>query len=185
MEPFIAETLMFGGNFAPRSWAFCDGQLLPISQNTALFSLLGTTYGGDGRTTFALPDLRGRVAVHPGTGPGLNTYRWGEHGGSQTNTLTVANLPAHNHQASGAIATSAEPESNNPEESYIAPVTVEVRGQAADTAAFGNQANGKMADNSVRVTVGMAGGSQPVNNIQPFLAMNTVIALQGVFPSRN
>ena len=97
-EPFIAEIIMFGGNFAPRGWAFCDGALLPISQNTALFSLLGTTYGGDGRTTFGLPDLRGRVAIHPGTGPGLSTVRLGEKGGVENVVLTTAQMPAHGHQ---------------------------------------------------------------------------------------
>ena len=96
-DPFIAEIIMFGGNFAPRGWAFCDGQLLPISQNTALFSILGTTYGGDGRTTFALPDLRGRTAIHPGTGPGLSNRRLGESGGSETNTMTIGQMPSHNH----------------------------------------------------------------------------------------
>jgi len=97
IEPFIAEIIMFGGNFAPRGWAFCDGQLLPIAQNQALFSILGTTYGGDGRTTFALPDLRGRTAIHPGTGPGLSNRRLGERGGSETNTLTLPQLPNHTH----------------------------------------------------------------------------------------
>jgi microcystin-dependent protein len=97
IEPFIAEIIMFGGNFAPRGWAFCDGQLLPIAQNQALFSILGTTYGGDGRTTFALPDLRGRAAIHPGTGPGLSTRQLGERGGTETNTLTLPQLPTHTH----------------------------------------------------------------------------------------
>jgi len=97
LEPFIAEIIMFGGNFAPRGWAFCDGQLLPIAQNQALFSILGTTYGGDGRTTFALPDLRGRTAIHPGTGPGLSNRRLGERGGAETNTLTLPQLPTHTH----------------------------------------------------------------------------------------
>jgi microcystin-dependent protein len=96
-EPFIGEIMIFGGNFAPRGWAFCDGQLLPVSQNTALFSLLGTTYGGDGRTTFALPDLRGRVPLHPGTGPGLSSRQLGEKGGTETNVLTIGQMPAHNH----------------------------------------------------------------------------------------
>ena len=96
-EPFIAEIIMFGGNFAPRGWAFCDGQLLAINTNQALFSLLGTTYGGDGRTTFGLPDLRGRVPVHPGTGPGLTQRRLGEKGGTETNTMNINQMPEHNH----------------------------------------------------------------------------------------
>jgi microcystin-dependent protein len=97
VEPFIAEIMMFAGNFAPRGWALCDGQLLSVSSNAALFSLLGTTYGGDGRTTFALPDLRGRTAIHPGSGPGLSTRRLGERGGSETTTLSISQMPAHNH----------------------------------------------------------------------------------------
>ena len=96
-EPFIAEIIMFGGNFAPRGWAFCDGQLLSISSNTALFSILGTTFGGDGRTTFALPDMRGRVSVHPGTGPGLSNRRLGERGGTETVGLNASQIPSHNH----------------------------------------------------------------------------------------
>lgn len=96
-DPFIAEIIMFAGNFAPRGWAFCDGQLLPIAQNSALFSLMGTTFGGDGRTTFALPDLRGRTAIHPGTGPGLSNRRLGASGGSETNTMTIGQMPPHNH----------------------------------------------------------------------------------------
>ncbi len=98
-SPFIGEILMFGGNFAPRSWAFCDGQLLSIAQNTALFSILGTTYGGDGRVTFGLPELRGRVAMHPGSGPGLTTRGLGEKGGTETVTLNTTQIPAHNHTA--------------------------------------------------------------------------------------
>ena len=96
-EPFVGEIRMFAGNFAPRNWAFCDGQLLSISQNDALFSLFGTIYGGDGRTTFGLPDLRGRTAVHPGTGPGLSNRRWGEKGGTETTTMTINQMPVHHH----------------------------------------------------------------------------------------
>ena len=99
-EPFIGEISMFAGNFAPRGWAFCEGQLLPIAQNQSLFSILGTTYGGDGRTTFGLPDMRGRVSIHPGTGPGLTNYRLGNKGGSETTTLTTNQLPSHNHTIS-------------------------------------------------------------------------------------
>jgi microcystin-dependent protein len=111
MEPFIGQIMMFGGSFAPRGWAFCEGQLLPISQNAALFSILGTTYGGDGRSTFALPDLRGRVAIHPGSGPGLSNYRLGEKGGVESVALNVNQIPAHSHgiSASNGTADSADP----------------------------------------------------------------------------
>ena len=100
IEPFIAQISLFGGNFAPRGWALCDGQLLPISQNTALFSLLGTTYGGDGRTTFGLPDMRGRALLHAGSGPGLSTRRIGQEGGNERVTLSIGEMPSHNHGAS-------------------------------------------------------------------------------------
>ena len=103
-DPFIAEIIMFGGNFAPRGWAFCDGQLLSISSNSALFSILGTTYGGDGRTTFGLPDLRGRVAMHPGSGPGLTQRRLGEKSGMETVTLTTNQIPSHNHTATATAS---------------------------------------------------------------------------------
>ena len=110
-DPFLAEIVMFGGNFAPRGWAFCDGQLLAISSNTALFSLLGTTYGGDGRTTFGLPELRGRFAMHPGNGPGLSSRKLGQKGGSERVTLAITNLPSHTHQLrcnSGAADSEAD-----------------------------------------------------------------------------
>lgn len=168
MDPFIAEIILFGGNFAPRGWAFCDGQLLPISQNTALFSLLGTIYGGDGRTTFALPDLRGRVPIHPGTGPGLSTVRLGERGGQETVTLGVANLPSHSHLAHGTqgAQTATRPAGNVPSASgaYAA---------APDTSPM----NADFIKNT--------GGSQPFPNRQPYLGVNYIIALVGVFPSRN
>jgi len=114
-EPFIAEIGIFAGNFAPRGWAFCNGQILPISQNTALFSLVGTTYGGDGRTTFALPNLQGRAPMHPGTGPGLTTRRLGQSGGVETVTLSEAQMPSHTHtmQASTGMALDDDPASDN------------------------------------------------------------------------
>jgi microcystin-dependent protein len=172
---------MFGGNFAPRGWAFCDGQLLSISSNTALFSLLGTIYGGDGRTTFALPDLRGRVPMHPGNGPGLTPRQLGQKGGTETNTLTVAQMPSHNHPAAGTAqaqsdgGTSSSPAGNTWAEAQTA-------GEMPYSSAGANAA---MAANNVQVTVGNSGGSQPVNNMQPFATVNFIIALYGVYPSRD
>jgi len=172
MEPFIGEILMFGGNFAPRGWALCDGALLSISQHQALFSILGTTYGGDGRTTFQLPDLRGRVAVHPGSGPGLTTRRLGEKGGSETNTLTVAQIPSHNHSVS--VGVSGE---NGEEANANGQVIANQTGGFNEDATSG-QALGGVNESNV-------GGGQSVNNIQPYQCVNFIIALEGTYPSRN
>jgi microcystin-dependent protein len=180
MDPFIGQIMMFGGNFAPRGWAFCNGQLLSIAQNTALFSILGTIYGGDGRTTFGLPELRGRVAVHSGnsTGPGLTNRRIGERGGSQTNTLNVTQLPAHNHNvqlaAEGNIATEANPTNNM----LAVPIGGEKIYAPDDTAA-------EVVMNSKSIRQSNVGNNQPVNNMQPYTAVNYIIALIGTFPSRN
>jgi microcystin-dependent protein len=169
-NPFIGEIVMFGGNFAPRSWALCNGQLLDIASNTALFSILGTTYGGDGRVTFALPDMRGRVSVHPGTGPGLSPRRLGEKGGSETNTLTVPNLPSHTHP----LLDNAVDDDPN---------TTNVQGNAL---ANGGSYSSATPDASTKpTTTGGTGGNTAVNNIQPYLCVNYLIALVGVFPSRN
>ena len=169
-EPFIGEIRLFGFNFAPRGWAMCNGQLLAISQNTALFSLLGTNYGGDGVRTFALPDLRSRVAIHEGQGSGLSPYTIGEAGGAETVTLTVGQMPSHAHylKVSGAAATSTTPSGN-----VLARATANVYGANSD--------GSKMHAGTIPVT----GGSQPHTNVQPFLAVNFCIALQGIFPSRN
>lgn len=178
-EPFIGQIQMVGFNFAPRGWAFCDGQLLPISQNTALFSLLGTTYGGDGRTTFGLPDLRGRVAIHPGTGPGLSNYRWGQKGGSETNTLTVNNLPSHNHTATATLhATDTRGNTSAPSDNIIAQ-------KPRDNDFSTNPPDVTMSADSVSVTVGNTGNGQAVNNMPPYLGLYHCIALVGIFPSRN
>lgn len=169
-DPFIAEIVMFGGNFAPRGWAYCEGQLLPISQNAALFSLIGTTYGGDGRTTTALPDLRGRVAIHPGTGPGLPTYRLGQRGGQPTHTLTTNEMPSHNH----TIAAHGEE----------ADVTIPTN--ATFGASSGPIYSNETADATMRTnTINNNGGNQAHNIMQPYLAVNYIIALQGTYPSRN
>ncbi|WP_342448689.1 tail fiber protein [Tamlana crocina] len=171
-EGFIGEIRMFAGNFAPRSWALCDGQLLAISQYQALFSILGTTYGGDGRTTFALPDLRGRVAIHPGSGPGLSTYRQGSKGGTETNTLTVSQMPPHSHTVNAVVedGNQSVPTGNLP----------------AGTKALDKEYSDAAANTTMNSTmIGNSGGGQPVNNIQPYGTVNYIICLQGIFPSRN
>lgn len=175
-EPFLAEIIMFAGNFAPRGWAFCQGQLLPIAQNTALFSLLGTTYGGDGRTTFALPDLRGRVPVGTGQGPGLPNINLGEMSGEAAHTLNVTEMPAHSHPAQAAGSANAG-DSASPGGNTWATST------ARDNVYTSAAPDSSMAASAV--TVGAAGGSQPHNNMQPYLGMNYIIALQGIFPSRS
>jgi microcystin-dependent protein len=174
-QPFIGEIRLFGGNFAPRNWAFCNGQLLSIAQNTALFSLLGTTYGGNGQTTFALPDLRGRVPLHSGQGPGLSPRTLGESSGTETVTLLASQMPAHNH---GLAGFAGEGGSSSPENSFIAEP---VDGSGNVLPAFSGIGNTSLNPASI----GAAGGSQPHNNIQPYLCVNFIIALQGIFPSRN
>lgn len=172
MDPFIGEVILFAGNFAPRGWAFCDGQLLPINQYSALFSILGTTYGGDGRTTFALPDLRGRVPIHEGHGPGLSDYRLGAKGGQEHVTLTLNQMPSHNHHVN---AVSSAGNDANPQNNFPANTVGFDREYSAANPDI--QMNGNMISNT--------GGGQSHENRQPFLALNYIIALQGVFPSRS
>ncbi len=171
-EPFIAEIRIFAGNFAPRSWAFCNGQLLPVAQNTALFSLVGTTYGGDGRTTFGLPDLQGRAPMHPGRGPGLTARRLGERTGAETANVSDAQMASHSHTARGSenAASASAPASN-----YVA------RGASRGVNTYLN------ADTSIGASKELlsTGGGQAHNNMQPFLSLNFIIALQGVYPSRS
>ena len=169
-EPFIGEISMFAGNFAPRGWAFCDGQLLSISENTALFSLLGTTYGGDGRTTFALPDLRGRVSVHPGSGAGLSTYRLGQKGGVESATMTAENMPSHNHTIA---AYGKNPNTNDPNGAVMA--------NLGPVPSIYSNKIGKVQMNPT----GYSGGEKPFDIRQPFLGVNYIIALQGIYPSRS
>lgn len=173
-DPFVAEIRMFAGNFAPAGWAFCNGQLLPISQNTALFSLLGTTYGGDGQSTFALPNLQGRVPMQPGQGPGLSLRDLGETAGATSITLLESEMPAHSHTLAA---------SPNPGE---APGPVNVDGSVN---ALGRSVGGAIyADPQNLVpmaNLSPAGGDQPHNNMQPYLALNFIIALQGIFPPRS
>ena len=171
-EPFIAEIRIFAGNFAPRSWAFCDGQLLPISQNTALFSLIGTTYGGDGRSTTALPNLQGRVPMHPGRGPGLTSRRLGQRGGVENVSLSEVQMPNHTHQLLGVVSPA---DSSMPSSNSLARTTADLPYQ--------NNTTGNLVDMAPQALPNQ-GGSQMHNNMQPYLAMNFIIALQGLYPSR-
>ena len=175
-DPFLGEIRMFAGNFAPRDWALCDGQLLSIAQNTALFSILGTTYGGDGRTTFGVPDLRGRSPIHQGDGPGLSSVRLGEEGGAEEQTLTENQLPAHNHPLNGSTGASDQstPTDGVPAVPTDTPATTaQVYSTAMPDTLFA-------AD-----TVGDTGSGDPVSVRSPYLAINYIIALQGQFPSRS
>jgi microcystin-dependent protein len=177
-DPFIGQIILFAGNFEPSGWAFCDGRLLPISQNTALFSILGTTYGGDGITNFALPDLRGRVPLHFGQGPGLSNYVQGQSAGAEQVTLTQGQLPAHSHSATSSLSGTAAPaNSTDPTGRFLAQTRQATYGSGAPVA---------LDPTSVSTTVAASGGNnQPHNNLQPYLALNYVIALFGIFPSRN
>jgi microcystin-dependent protein len=168
-DPFVAEIRIFPFNFAPKGWAWCDGQLSPIAQNTALFALLGTTYGGNGKDNFALPDLQGRAPMHPSQGPGLSLHDLGETGGSETVTLLESEIPAHSHQlrASSDPATDSAPSSSG----VLAGVSDAVTN------------NGTLSAMSP-FALSPAGGDQPHNNLQPFLTFYFCIALQGVFPPR-
>ena len=171
-DPFVAEIRIFPFNFAPKGWAWCDGQLLPLSQNTALFSLLGTTYGGDGKSTFALPDLQGSAAMHPGQGPGLSLHDLGEIGGSETVTLLESEIPSHSHalNALAAVGNRTTPVANS-----IARVTGATPYLPPAGAALVSMAPQALSP---------AGGDQPHNNMQPYLTFYFNIALQGVFPAR-
>lgn len=171
-EPFVGEIRMFAGNFAPRGWAFCDGQLLAVSQNDALFSLLGTIYGGDGRTTFGLPDLRGRIPIHAGQGPGLSNRRLGSKAGAEKVTLTTNQLPSHNHgnlQGTGATANSTSPSGR-------------VTGSVPNGLIYRESTpDSNMASTLITNT----GGSRSHTNLMPFLCINFIIALVGIYPSRH
>ncbi|MBJ6760452.1 phage tail protein [Myxococcaceae bacterium JPH2] len=175
-DPFIGEIRMFGGNFAPRGWAFCNGQLLSIAQNSALFSILGTTYGGNGVSTFGLPDLRGRSPMQWGQGPGLSPRTLGEQGGSETVTLISSQMPQHSHQL---VASVQAADAANPEGMFDA-VQVDPNTQQPV-----NNYNATAGTTMNAQAIGIAGGSQPHNNMEPFLCVSFIIALQGVYPSRN
>jgi len=170
-EPFIGQISMFAGNFAPRGYAFCDGQLLAVSSYDALFSLLGTMYGGDGRTTFGLPDLRGRVPIHYGTGPGLTPRNMGSKGGAEAVTLTVNQLPSHTHPLTASADPSTSPNSGQA-----------VLGNSGAEEFYGTGGfSTPLSSNSVT----SVGGSISHTNIQPFQCINFIIALVGIYPSRN
>ena len=170
-QPFIGQIMVFAGNFAPAGWAQCNGQLLPISQYDALFSLIGTTYGGDGQTTFALPDLRSRLPIHQGQGPGLSNYVPGENGGAEAVTLLTSQLPVHTHPALGNsdAGTSTDPTggvwASGPTNIYIA-------GASANT-------------NMNPASISGSGGGQPHDNMLPFVTLNFCIALEGIYPSQS
>ena len=170
MDPFVAEVRIFPFNFAPKGWAFCNGQILPLSQNTALFSLLGTTYGGDGKSNFALPNMQGNAPMHPGQGPGLSLHDLGEMSGSQTVTLLDSEIPSHNHTLNSSSLNST----------LTAPALVSTgRGNPTSVYATGG-ALVPMSNNAIVP----AGGNQPHNNMMPYLTLNFCIALQGVYPPR-
>lgn len=172
MDPFIGEIVMFGGNFAPRGWALCDGQLLAISQNTALFSILGTTYGGDGRTTFALPDLRGRAPMHAGNGPGLTDRKLGAKVGNEQTTLNITNMPSHSHSMTASTSGPAQGDPSGGSLPTNGRGEPNIYAAGAGTVAMGSSTT-------------PAGGNLPFSNIQPSLCVNYIIATVGVFPSRS
>lgn len=171
-QPFIAEIRIFSFDFAPRGWAFCSGQTLPINQNQALFSLLGTTFGGNGVTTFALPNLNGRAPIHWGNGPGLPGVSLGQAAGQEQHTLTIQEIPQHQHLI---VASANNPSQTSPGGAYPSTFTTD------NVYTPNASANGVMSPTAI----GNAGGSQPHNNMQPYLVVNICIALQGIFPSRN
>ena len=170
--PYIGEIRMFAGNFAPSGWAKCEGQLLSIAQNAALFSILGTTYGGDGQTTFGLPDLRGRVPLGPGTGPGLSPRSLGQKSGNETNTMSVAQMPAHSHTINAVIADGNQ---STPTGNLLA-------GTKLLDPEYSNASNTTTMNSAM---VGNTGNSQSINNMQPYQSVTFIIALVGVFPSPN
>ena len=173
-DPFVAEIRIFPFNFAPKGWAFCNGQILPISQNTALFSLLGTTYGGDGKSTFALPNMQGNAPMNPGQGPGLSLHDLGETGGTQFVTLLESEIPLHPHtmSVSSQLGTENQVNVNNAGQLFAMGDGVNMYAPANNLTPMAFQA------------LPVAGGDQPHNNMQPFLTLNFCIALQGVFPPR-
>ncbi|WP_275315184.1 phage tail protein [Tenacibaculum bernardetii] len=191
-ETMLAEVKIFAGNFAPRGWAFCDGQLLSIAQNQALFSLLGTTYGGDGRTSFGLPDLRGRVAIGPRSGPGLSDYGLGQKGGTQSNFLNSTQLPSHNHLViinnNGTVSIPVNTEAGNEDEANPGAGVLANTGAdnfSSEATATAQYSGSPIAIQGITASTANTGANQPIENRQPYLAINYIIATQGLFPSRN
>jgi microcystin-dependent protein len=172
-QPYIGEIRLFAGNFAPAGWTFCQGQLLPISENDALFTLIGTTYGGDGQATFALPDLRGRVPIHQGQGSGVSSRILGEAGGVEQVTLTVNQIPAHSHPLVGStqVASTATPQGSVPAQDNIVGVDFYIEDNATA--------------NMAPAAIGSVGGSQPHTNFQPYICINYIISLFGIYPQPN
>ncbi|HEU5036363.1 MAG TPA: tail fiber protein [Nocardioides sp.] len=170
-DPFVAEIRIFPFNFAPSGWAFCDGQLLPLSQNTALFSLLGTNYGGNGMSNFALPDLQGRAPMQPGQGPGLSLHDLGETGGSETVSLLESEIPSHGHALNADTLDLGDTNVPSPSASFA---------QSSGGTLYATSADTQLSDRALAPT----GGDQAHNNMQPYLTLNFCIALQGVFPQR-
>ena len=178
MEGVIGYTTLFAGNFAPKNWAFCYGQILSIQSNTALFSILGTTYGGNGQTTFGLPDLRGRMVVGAGQGPGLSPYNLGDVSGSESHSLLFNEMPAHVHPVAGTFVPQAATTASQPEPTA---------GVAANTTdSFYSQTNdSQMAPFNATIALGPVGNSIPFNLVQPYISINYIICMQGVYPARN
>lgn len=183
-NPFIAEISMVPFNFAPKGWASCDGQLFPISQYTALFSLLGTTYGGDGKATFALPDLQGKVPMHPGQGPGLSMHDLGETGGSETVTLLESEIPSHSHNAAFKFQIGDDRDSAKLTDNPVNNYPVKQTDEASDFL-YSSSVSGTMGSFKPSISLGVAGGNQPHNNMQPYLTVHFIIAIQGVYPPRS
>lgn len=173
MDPFVAEIRIFPFNFPPKGWAFCDGQILPLSQNTALFSLLGTTYGGDGKSNFALPNMQGNAPMHPGQGPGLSLHDLGETGGSDTVTLLESEIPSHSHSEMAINANG----------NRLVPVANAISRETGATSYVPGSPAPPLV-NMADVSITPVGGDQPHNNMQPYLTLNFCIALQGVYPPR-
>lgn len=174
-DPFLGEIRMFGGNYAPRGWAFCNGQIMSISQNSPLFAILGVTYGGNGQSTFALPNMQGRTPMHWGTGAGLSPHSLGEMSGTETVTLLSTQMPAHNHQILAA----------NEEGNNFTPGGNTLAGTTGSGGNANTYFNGSPNTNLNLASMGVAGGNQPHSNMSPYLCVSFIIALQGIFPPRN